>query len=202
MTKGPGISPTRPIARAFGIIALLWLAGCAQVSHVASGDITLKERLVVTVDKPWNQFERGMGDNTPTWTQDGITVDTLRFYVGLKDGALIAPTPSEPKGQKPLAFKSTMQASDVVGLFEGLYARGGSTFQLDKVAPVSFAGGPGFRFEFSGIRKEDDVRLRGIGWGTVRNGELFAITYTAPRLAFFDRHLSSAEAIAKSARVR
>jgi hypothetical protein len=198
---GPA-APARRLALGAGAIALLWLSGCAQVSHVASGEVTLRERLVVTVDKPWNQFERGLGDDTPTWTQDGITVDSLRFYVGLKDGALLAPTPSEPKGQKPLAFKATMQTNEVVALFEGLYSRGGSTFVLDRLGPTPFAGGAGFRFEFSSIRKEDDVRLRGIGWGTVRNGELFVVTYTAPRLAFFERHVGSAEAIAKSARIK
>lgn len=63
-------------------------------------------------------------------------------------------------------------------------------------------GAPGFRFEFSGIRKSDDVRLAGVAWAVVRNGELYAITYTAPRLAFFGQHLKSAEAIAASARLK
>ena len=191
----------RRLALALATSAVL-AAGCAQVSHVATGEVTLRERLTVTVDRPWNQFESGLGDGTPTWTQDGVTVDALRFYVALKDGALIAPTPSEPKGQKPLAFKAGMGTSEIVGLFEGLYSRGGSTFTLDKVEPAAFAGQPGFRFEWSGIRSGDDVRLRGIGWGAVRNGELFVITYTAPRLAFFQRHLASAQAIAQSARLR
>lgn len=187
----------------FATVAAAWLlAGCAQVSHVATGEVTLKNRLLVTVDRPWNQFERGLGDNTATWTQDGITVDALRFYVALKDGDLIAPTPPEPKGTKPLAFKSNMAASDVVGLFEQLYSRGGSTFALDKLAPHPFLGAQGFRFDFSSVRKADEVRLSGTGWGTVRNGELFVITYTAPRLAFFPRHRAAAEAVAKSARVK
>jgi hypothetical protein len=182
--------------------AAVWLAGCAQLSVVNTGELVLKNRLAVQVDQPWNQFERGLGDNTLTWTQDGITVDALRFYVGVKDGELIAPTPSEPKGQKPLAFKAGMAPADVVALFEGLYSRGGSSFTLDRISPDSFGGQAGFRFEFSAIRKADDVRLRGIGWGTVRQGELFAITFTAPRLAFYPRHLASAEAIARSARIR
>src|SRR5262245_32771411 len=187
--------------RALIACTLVWLAGCAQLSHVASGDVTVKQRLVVTVDKPWNQFDRVAGDATPTWTQEGINVDSLRFHVGLKDGDLIAPTPPEPKGQKPLAFKATMQPNDVVALFEAYYSRGGSSFTLDKVAPAPFIGQNGFTFEFSSIRKSDEVRLRGIGWGAVRNGELFVITYTAPRLAFFPRGVVSATAIAKSARV-
>lgn len=182
--------------------AALLIAGCAQVSHVATGEVTLKERLLVTVDKPWNQFERGLGDNTPTWTQDGITVDALRFYVGLKDGDLLAPLPPEAKGHKPLAFRATMRTNELMTLFEGVYARDGSTFTLDKVEPHTFVGSEGFRFEFSSIRKFDEVRLRGIGWGAVRNGQLFVITYTAPRLAFFERHLPEAEKIARSARVK
>ncbi len=177
-------------------------AGCAQITHVATGDTVVRERLTVTVDKAWNQFPNGLGEGIPTWTQDGVTVDALRFYVGLKDGALLAPTPSAPKGTKPLAFASSMQTADIVGLFEALYSRGGSQFTLDRVEPARFAGQPGFRFEFSSIRKLDEVRLKGIAWGAVHQGELFVVTYTAPRLGFFDRHVKSAEAIAASARIR
>lgn len=178
------------------------LGGCAAVSKVATGEVVMKDRLVLTVDKPWNQFERGLGDNTPTWTQDGITVDALRFYVGLKDGDLIAPTPSQPKGAQPLAFRAGMGPQQVAKLFEGLYARDGSSFTLDRIEPATFAGQPGFRFEFSSVRKSDDVRLRGLAWGAVRNGELFLISYTAPQLAFFPRGRADAEAVARSARLR
>ena len=189
----------RRAALVLGVVT--WLAGCAQLSHVATGEVAIKQRLLVTVDKPWNQFDRIAGDATPTWTQEGVSVDTLRFHVGLKDGELIAPTPNEPKGQKPLAFRTSMQASDVVALFEAYYSRDGSRFTLDKVSPATFIGQSGFMFEFSSIRKSDEVRLRGIGWGAVRNGELFVVTYTAPRLAFFPRGVESATSIAKSARV-
>ena len=58
------------------------------------------------------------------------------------------------------------------------------------------------RFEFSSIRRSDDVRLRGVGWFAVRNGELWAITYVAPRLAFFPAGIGEAEAIARSARIK
>lgn len=192
----------RRLVLALSAVLVLWFAGCAQVSQVSSGDVTLKGRLTVTLDQPWNQFENTFGEATPTWTQDGITVDALKFYVGLKDGDLIAPTPAELKGQRPLAFKATMQAGEVVALFGELYSRGGSSFTLERVSPHPFIGQPGFRFEFTSIRKSDEVRLRGVGWGAVRNGELFVITYTAPRLVFFARNQVSAEAIAKSARVR
>ena len=183
------------------VLSLAVLAGCAQVSKVNTGAVVVRDWMLVDVAEPWNQFERGLADDTLTWTREGVTVDALRFYVGVKDGGLIAPTPTQPKGQRALAFKSSMQPAEVVALFEGLYSRGGSSFQLDRLAPDTFAGAQGFRFEFSVMRKADDVRLRGLGWAAIRNGELFAITFTAPRLAFFDRHAPSAEALARSARV-
>jgi hypothetical protein len=182
---------------------LVIAAGCAQFQPVASGETVVKDRLVLQVDKPWNQFASGaFGEATPTWTREGVTVDAVRFYVGLKNGALLAPTPTEPKGQKPLAFESSMSTTDVVALFEALYSRGGSSFTLERVQPMPFAGGPGFRFDFSSVRKLDDVRLQGVAWGTVRNGELTVITYTAPRLAFFERHLPSIQSIVASARLK
>jgi hypothetical protein len=162
----------------------------------------VKDRLTLQVDKAWNQFNQGFGENSITWTQEGVYVDALRFYVGMKGGDLLAPQPAEPKGAKPLAFRADMQTAEIVDLFAALYTRDGSSFTLDKVQPQSFSDQPGFRFDFSSIRKIDDVRLKGIGWGTVRNGELTVITYAAPRLTFFDRHLASAQSIAASARLK
>ena len=177
------------------------LAGCAApVVKVSSGEVVVKERLAVSVADTWNQFDRGV--NVPTWTNDGIFVDALRFYVGVKDGELIAPTPSAPKGARPLVFKAAMPPAAVVDLFQTLWSRDGSTVTVDRVEPQLFLGGSGFRFEYSIIRKADEVRLRGVAWAAVKNGELFVIDYAAPRLAFFARYWPRAEAIATSARLR
>ena len=178
------------------------IGGCAVVTKVETGEAVIKSRLVVQVTTPWNKFERGLADNTPTWTVDGITVDTLQFYVGVKDGELLAPTPANGKGIEPLTFKAAMQPGDVVALFQGLLTRDGSTFTLDKLEPAEFVGSRGFRFEYSLVRKVDDVRMRGVGYGAVRSGELFVINYSAPRLAFFPRHAGQVEALAKSARLK
>jgi hypothetical protein len=184
------------------VVALV--AGCAQVSKVnnLNGQVVVKERLTVDVPDSWNQFERGEMANTPTWTNEGLFVDALQFYVGLKNGALIAPTPSEPKGVQALEFKSSMQAAEVVDLFQKLWSRDGSVVSLERVQPQAFLGGDGFRFEYSVVRKIDDVRLQGVAWGAVRNGELFVINYSAPRLAFFARYKPRVEAIAQSARLK
>jgi hypothetical protein len=185
------------------IVVASVVAGCAQVSHVASGEVVVRNKMAVTIDQPWNQFERSPGgDNHPTWTIDGITVDALKFYVGLSEGDLIAPTPNEPKGQKTLAFKSSMNQQEILNLFEGLYSRGGSTFVLDRVAPHAFMGKGGFKAEWSGIRKTDNVRLKGVVWASVHNGQLYAMTFTAPALAFFGKNQAAVEKVVASARIK
>ena len=184
------------------LVLAVVLAGCAHVSKVDTGETLVKNRLAITVVTPWNKFERGQADNTPTWTVEGITVDALQFYVGIKSGELIAPTPTNRKGVQPLTFKAGMQPADVVALYQGLFTRDGSSFTLDKLEPSEFVGTAGFRFEYSLTRKVDDVRLRGVAYGAVRNGELFVINYSAPRLAFFPKYVGQVEALAKSARVK
>jgi hypothetical protein len=192
----------RTTLRASALLVALVLAGCAAVSKVDTGETLVKNRLAVQVATPWNKFERGQSDNTTTWTVEGVTVDALQFYVGVKDGELLAPTPSNRKGSEPLTFKATMQAADVVALFQSLLTRDGSSFTLDKLEQADFVGTRGFRFEYSLVRKFDDVRLRGLAYGAVRNGELFVINYSAPRLAFFPKHVGQVETIAQSAKVK
>jgi hypothetical protein len=41
-----------------------------------------------------------------------------------------------------------------------------------------------------------------VGFGAVSKGELFALLYHAPRLAFFPRHQPRVEQIARSARLK
>lgn len=194
---------TRLAFRAAAFLLAATLAGCAAVvSKVDSGEALVRNRLVVQVVEPWNQFERGLADNTPTWTHEGITVDALQFYVGVKDGELLAPTPSGRKSVEPLTFRAAMQPADVMALLQSLLTRDGSSFSLDRLEATEFVGTRGFRIEYSMVRKLDEVRLRGVAFGAVRNGELFLINYSAPRLAFYPKHAAGVEALARSAKVK
>jgi hypothetical protein len=177
-----------------------FLAGCASVVKVGPGDTVVADRVAVSIDGAWNQLNLPGSATAATWTQDGITLDLLQFYVALKDGDALAPAAS--KEQRPLTFKASMQPHEIVALFQGLYTRDGSTFSLDKLEPAEFLGNNGFRFRYTLVRKADDVRVSGVAWGAVRNNELYAMTFTAPRLGFFVRHEKRVEQIAKSARLK
>jgi hypothetical protein len=182
-------------------IVLAALAGCANVAKIPPGDTVVGGRVALTLDTAWNQVNLP-GDNSgaTTWTMDGIALDLLQFYVGVKDGQRLGPPPV--RDQRPIEFKAAMQAHEVVGLFQALYSRDGSAFSLEKLEPADFMGGKGFRFEYTVVRKVDNVKLSGLAWATVRNNELFAMTYTAPRIGFYPRHQAKVEQIAKSARIK
>lgn len=183
-------------------VAVAILAGCAAVTKVETGQATIRNVMTVRVDDVWNRFERGVSDDTTVWTQEGITVDALQFYVALKDGDLIAPTPTGVQGVKPLVFKSSMRPEEVAALFESLHTRDGSRFELVRIAPETFVGTTGFRFDYVVTRKIDDVKLRGFAYGATVQGKLYLIGYSAPQLYFYEKYRAKAEAIAQSAVIK
>jgi len=185
------------------VVALLgMLAGCVSVAKVEKGDRALGERMTVVIDGPWNHISApGMGP-AETWTMEGLPVDQLLLYSGLKDGEAIHAQGQGGPNAKVFSFRSGMQPDEIVGLFEGMLTRDGSRFRLVKLEPAAFGGQKGFRFEYALTRKVDNVQLSGIGQGVVSKGELFAIVYMAPRLTFFGRHQGRVEQIMQTARLK
>ncbi len=177
----------------------LLLSGCVSVAKIEGGDRVVGERLTLTIEGAWNHVNApGLGP-AQVWTMEGMTIDQMLIYTGLKDGEVIhAPSPS---GQKSFTFKSSMQPDEIVGLFEGTFTRDGSTFKLVKLEPANVGGQKGFRFEYALVRKVDSVRLSGVGFVAVSRNELFAVVYQAPRLVFFERNAARIENIGRSMRI-
>lgn len=193
--------------RSLWLCLALLLAGCANVVKV-EGEQIVNQRLRVQVADAWNKISVG-GQSQPfeAWTQDGLTLDHLRFWAAIKPGQslLVTPAGATAPGQKPPrvpTYRAGMPFDEVVGLFELVYAADGSIVTLGKTEPARFAGEPGVRFEFAVVRKADGVQLQGVGWVAVRKDELFAATFVAPRLAFFARLLPKADAVVATARIQ
>lgn len=180
----------------------LWLGGCANLSKVDTGEAIVKDNLVVTVDSPWNQFANVMGSKAVNWTKEGLFVDRLQFYVAVNDGEEIENKLPGVKDQRPLVFKSTMPPHEIVQVFQNVLTRDGSSFTLSKLEPTTFLGGSGFRVEYGLVRKGDDVQMKGFAFGAVRDGKLYLMHYTAPRMAFFGRYSAVVEQMARSARLK
>lgn len=187
------------------LVALVVLAGCTKPATwvgVASGELVVCERLAVRIDGAWSRLEGTQRPKHDVWTSEGMPLDQLHFYTGLAEGESFVPVKDRP-ADKPLPrFRKDMQAQDVVEMYEAFASRDGSVFKLEKLGPARFADEDGFRFEFSRVRKGDDVRMRGVAYGAIHRGELFLLTYEAPRIYYFPKHLPQIEAIAQSAHPR
>ncbi len=185
----------------FAILATI--AGCASVEKMEAGQHSVGERLQLQLKGAWNHVNApGIGP-AQVWTMEGLPVDQLLIYSGIKDGEAVHADRSAGDGErKVFKFRATMQPDEIATMFEGMLTRDGSRFQLLKLQPTAFAGNKGFRFDYALTRKADNVQLSGMAYGAVSNGELFAMLYMAPRLAFFSRHAADVEEIAKSASVR
>jgi hypothetical protein len=178
------------------IVALA--AACATVEKVETGERPIGERMMLTLEGPWNRVT--VQGPAQVWTMEGLPVDQLLVYSGVKNEELV-----HARGggsNKDFAFRSKMQPDEIVAMFEGMLTRDGSQFTLGRLEPVTFGGEKGFRFEYSIVRRVDNAQLSGVGYGVVSKGELFALLYQAPRLTFFPRHRPRVEGIARSARVR
>jgi hypothetical protein len=188
------------------LLAVL-LAACTTIAKV-EGEQVVNGKLSVRVPAAWNRVSNPWSrEPYETWTQEGMPLDHLRFWAGVKSGEPLMkrPTvffrsPGEKDARVP-TFKSGIGAEKLVSLFQELYATAG-TVKLTKIERTTFADAKGLRFEFTLARRADDVMLKGVGWVAEKNGELYAATFAAPRLGFYDRLLPMAEAVVKTARVK
>ena len=87
-------------------------------------------------------------------------------------------------------------------MFESILTADDSVFKLLRVGPFAFAGRKGIRFEYERVRKGDGVIQLGVGFGTIDAGELYAMTYQAPRLVFYPRHQARVEAMARTIQLK
>lgn len=188
------------------------LAACSVMTRV-EGDEVVNERLVVHVSDAWNRINDPIeGESYDTWTQEGLPLDQLRVWGGVKAGQPLMNRPmfysreADSKEPRVPTFKGGLSAEKLVSLFEELYANEG-VVRVTRIDPGSFAGQQGVRFEFTLTRRADDLVLAGVGWIGVKRApddgdELYAATFIAPQAAFFKRLLPKAEEVVRTARVK
>lgn len=191
----------------FALVLAAMLGACTTIAKV-EGLQVVNDKLAVDVPAAWNRIDSPWDDEPyETWTQEGMPLDHLRMWAGVKSGkALMAKPvvffrgPGEKDARVP-TFKAGMPPEKLASLFEELYATSG-VVRLTHVSPAVFAGQKGVHFTFTLARRSDDLVLHGAGWAAEHNGELYAATFVAPRASFFARLAPMAEAVVKTARIR
>jgi hypothetical protein len=190
------------IARAAAFMLGLTLVACTNLSLIEPKRVTLNSTLSIEPRIAWNQLGSDVFGSQPhvLWTADGELLNRLVFYTGVADGkALIA---GESRGERPLPFRSTMSATEVMELFEATLTR---LFKAKAVSardlrPQNFGGTQGFRFEISYVGP-DELERDGLVAGTVHLDKLYLIYFEGTRLYHFGKYLNEVEQIVASARI-
>ncbi len=183
------------------LMMLTALSGCVSVAKVETGQRSVGDRMTVKLEGAWNHINApGLGP-AEFWTMEGLPVDQLALYSGIKDGQAIHAAQGGSNA-KTFSFRSSMQPDEIAGMFEGMLTRDGSRFKLEKIEPAMFGGLKGFRFDYTLIRRRDHVQLSGFTYGVVSKGELFAIVFMAPRLHFYPLYSPRADQISRSALIK
>lgn len=193
--------------RLASLLLALVLAACTTIVKV-EGEQLVNDRLLVEVPAAWNKINDPWSEEPyDTWTQEGMPLDHLRFWGGVRSGQSLMAKPKvffvreDQKEARVPTFRAGMPPDQLVTLFEELYATAG-TVRLTRVEPALFAGQKGVRFEFTLARRWDDLPMKGVGWVAVKDEQLYAATFLAPRLSLYERLLPMAEAVVKTARIK
>ncbi|TWO71945.1 hypothetical protein FN976_08125 [Caenimonas sedimenti] len=188
------------------------LSACTSVAKI-EGDQVVNEKLAVHVSDAWNKVDDPWeADPYDTWTREGLPLDHLRFWGGVREGQPLMTKPmvflrnDDQKERRIPTFRAGLPPEKLVSLFEELYSTAGAV-TVTRVDPATFAGQKAVRFEFTVTRRIDDLTMRGVGWVTVKRSpvygdELYAATFVAPKLSFFERMLPLAEAVVRTAKIK
>jgi len=130
---------------------------------------------------------------------DGGLLDAVIFLGGVPDGKPLTLLPNA-RTEKLAPFRSTMNASEVMELFEASYSTTlkTSVFTAKNLRPALLGDAEGFRFDVD-YTGENEVEAQMAVVGAVRGGKLYLIVYRGARLHYFPAHLADFERIIASA---
>lgn len=174
------------------------LAGWKLATHGVATTVA-KSSLRVTPGRDWNRWSRRPIRNSEIWTLDGAALNELYFVSGLAAGGTLYKDADRKNNPLP-KMGSALQLTEIPEFFESSnrVALATSVFQITSTEPMQFGGNPGVRFTYEYAVKDSTLMQKGVAAGTIANGKLYLISFTAPALYYFDRDRAEAEAIMNS----
>jgi hypothetical protein len=195
-----------PLLRAAVAAALLAVAACAPrytlvpaaaPVRVAQGSMT------VTPGVAWNRCpkDRRALAGEEEWTQNGRLLDLMTFIGGVPEGRTLVRQGRKVDRKVP-TFRADMSPQDLVSMVESLYRirAGAGVFAAEQVAPATFLGRPGLRFDY-GYVGGDGVRRRGRTMIAVIDRKLYLAALDGAQSHYFDAALPAFVAVTESARL-
>lgn len=185
------------LAKLVVVFALLALPGCAGWTGVTAAKPQKIGALTLHPENDWSSAKWGA---VRTWTVHGPQLEAITIVSGLADGKPLE-RPANYKEKMPL-FRSGMTGSEVAELtVESLQRMGYGRVELGSVAPETFGGQPGFRFDLD-LTDASGLDGAGIGAGAISKGKLYLIVYRAPKEHYFARYKPAVDQLIASAQLK
>ena len=177
--------------RSLVVALLLALAGCGQYQAVERGARDVGGMRVTAQAPIWNEVPASFAPGgLPTWTVDGITLNSLSFVSGIKDGQALV---DAEKTAKYPAFHADMLPNEIAELMQSTCVKlfNATIMRTGELKPLRIAGQPGFELDFEFVTGDEVIRRAFIG-GTVKDGKLQAVIYQAARMHYYAKDFAAA----------
>jgi hypothetical protein len=179
------------------ILILFIVSACSTHSIVKDTPQTIKG-ITVTPTLIWNKVPSTLAvGGVPTWTADGISLNSISFFSDIKDGkSLVKAT----KKQQFPTFRADMLPTELIELIESTLAKAYQAKILNQgeLAPLMLGTDDAFEYTFDFVTG-DELPRRGYVVGAVKNEKLHVIFYQAARLHYYDSRVADVKSIVNTA---
>ena len=197
------------IQKSLNALALAALSLALAIAPVMANGYRPKDKpvpvangsMVVTPSRDWNQLSVKPGKKAETWTLDGEQLNDVTWFGGIAPGEPLVREVS--KKRKPLPkFTSATLLVELPELLEATYrsAKDIGSFKVTGSTPDRFLGQDAIRFSYEYV-DNDNLPRRGEARAALAKGQLYMVTFDAPRLHFFEKSLEDFRALSDSARL-
>jgi hypothetical protein len=180
----------------FPVLAII-LSGCGSYVLVPPQKTTVVG-ITVEPSMAWNG-KSGGGNNV--WTVDGLRLQSLVFINTGNGDSLVKGNAGESASQA-VRFHKDMTEVEIMDLFISVVAKTNENIPPTpkNLKKYSFAGGDGFRFEYS-LKDKHGLNKSGIVVGRVANDRLYSILYEGESIYYYNKTLEEVERIISSAKI-
>lgn len=180
------------------------LSGCVTgYTLVEPGPHTI-DKMTVNAGSGWNLAPSyaGGGDrkNAQRWTQDGLLLDRMVFIPAVPDGEPLAV--SRSKDAALPVFRKDMLPNELEELVESTivkyFGEGQAAVSTSNLRPHRFGEHRGVMFDINAEVTESPT-YKGVVGAFIASEELYIMWYIGADPFYYDKHLSEADAIIRSA---
>jgi hypothetical protein len=182
----------------FASSSLVFSADWAVMAAQKKADVS-KGRMKITPESDWNRSSMRPSKRGESWTRDGISLNELTFYAGIKPGEPIF-RQGYAQDQKLPKFKAEMLPTDLVEMFEASnrVLLQSSVFKVEVTEPTKLGKHTAVRFQYSYAVQAEDMPRKGEAVAAIVHGELYIVNFIAPSLYFFDRDITEVRKMVES----